>query len=73
VVREGFRRSGAAQLIGDVSYLARSLGDYMLFAKHIEQVSARGTQFTASTDDWPRTIAMRHMPYQEPLDGALVE
>jgi hypothetical protein len=63
----------AAQLIGDVPYLARSFGDYMLFAKHVEQVSARGTQIAASTDDWPRTIAMRHMPVQEPFDRALVE
>jgi hypothetical protein len=62
-----------AQLIGDVSYLAGVLGDYMLFAKHMEQVSTRGTQITARTNDWPRTIAMRHMPYQEPLDGALLK
>jgi hypothetical protein len=63
----------AAQLIGDVSYRARALGDYMLFTKHIKQVSARGTQITASANYRPRTIAARHMPGQEPFDGALLE
>jgi hypothetical protein len=63
----------ATQFIGDVSYLARALGDYVPLAKHIEQMSASGTQITASTSHRARTIAARHMSDQEPFDGALVE
>jgi hypothetical protein len=82
VEKPGLRRGGKRErvhdglrkwitLIGNVTYLARGLGDYTLLAQHIEQVSARGTQIAASTDDWPRTIAMRHMPVQEPFDRAI--
>jgi hypothetical protein len=63
----------ATQFVGDVSCLSRALGDYMPLAKHLEQMSARGTQITASTIYRSRTIALGHMPDQEAFHGALVE
>jgi hypothetical protein len=61
------------KFVGDVSDFLRAPGNYLSFAKHTQQVSARGTQIAAGANYRSRTVAVRYMPDQESFYFTLVE
>lgn len=63
----------ATEFLSDGANRRRCFGNHPLFAKHVAQVSARGTDVTVSAHHRARAVAAWQMPYEEPLDSALIQ